>query len=130
MVSVRGSLSFRRIVNVPFETFVAALDSWQRTGQGELQVGDSLLCGPVDHDRETGTRRLQVRLRRGPLRPLLPMRLDIDRWSTSSTVPDSPGRARLSGCGEGRTAIDGNREPPYADSLSRMRMPRMPRGTG
>jgi hypothetical protein len=82
-----GSLSFRRIIDVPFETCVAALDSWQHTGHCELRVGESLLRGPVEHDREAGTRRIQVRLARGPLRPLLlRMRLDIDRWSASSTV--------------------------------------------
>ena len=80
-------------MDVPFETCVAALDSWQRTGQCELRVGESLLCGPVEHDRETGTRRMQVRLARGSLRPLLRMRLDIDLWSASSTVVELiPGR--------------------------------------
>ena len=78
--------SFQRIMDVPFETCVAALDSWQRTGQYELRVGESLLRGPVENDRETGTRRIQVRLARGSLRPLLRMRLDIDLWSASSTV--------------------------------------------
>jgi len=86
MVPAGGPLSFRRIMDVPFPTFVAALDGWQRTGHGELRVGDSLLRGPVDQDRETGTRRVQVRLARGPLRPPLRMRLDIDRWSASATV--------------------------------------------
>jgi hypothetical protein len=86
LAPVGGPLSFRRIMDVPFETCVAALDSWQRTGHRELQVGQSLLRGPVEHDRETGTRRVQVRLARGSLRPLLRMRLDIDRWSASSTV--------------------------------------------
>jgi len=33
-----------------------------------------------------GTRRIEVRLARGPLRPALRMRLDIDRWSASSTA--------------------------------------------
>jgi hypothetical protein len=80
-------LSFRRIVDVPFETCVAALDSWQRTGHsGELRFGGSQMLGPMEHDHESGTRRLQVRLARGPLRPLLRMRLDIDRWSSSSTA--------------------------------------------
>ncbi len=86
VVPVGGSLSFRRIVDVPFETCVATLDSLQRTGHGELRVGESLLRGPVEHDREAGTRRIQVRLARGSLRPLQRMRLDIDRWSASSTV--------------------------------------------
>ena len=86
MVPAGGPLVFRRIMDVPFETYVAALDGWQRTGHGELRVGESLLRGPADHDREAGTRRIQVRLARGSLRPLLRMRLDIDRWSASSTV--------------------------------------------
>jgi len=33
-----------------------------------------------------GTRRIEVRLARGPLRPRVRMRLDIDRWSSSSTA--------------------------------------------
>jgi len=86
MVPVGGSLAFRRIIDVPFETCVAALDGWQRTGYCELRVGESLLRGPVEDDRAAGTRRIQVRLARGSLRPLLRMRLDIDRWSASSTV--------------------------------------------
>ena len=87
MVTVPGSLSFRRIVDVPFETCVAALDSWQRTGHGaKLWFGRSQLLGPIRHDRDLGTRRIQVRLARGPLRRPLRMRLDIDRWSSSSTA--------------------------------------------
>jgi hypothetical protein len=82
-----GPGSFRRIVDVPFETCVAALDSWQRTEQGgEVWFGDSLLCGPVERDPGSATCRIQVRLARGALRPLLRMRLDIDRWSSSSTA--------------------------------------------
>jgi hypothetical protein len=81
------SLSFRRIVDVPFETCVAALDGWLRTRQGgELRFGRSQLLGPMEHDRGLGTRRIQVRLSQGPLHPLLRMRLDIDRWSSSSTA--------------------------------------------
>ena len=87
MVPVLESLSFRRIVDVPFDTCVAALDSWLRTGPGgELRLGRSQLLGPVEHDRDLGTRRIQVRLGRGPLHPPLRMRLDIDRWSASSTA--------------------------------------------
>jgi hypothetical protein len=87
MVPVLGSLSFWRIVDVPFETCVAALDSWLRTRHGdELRFGGSQLLGPMEHDRDLGTRRIQVRLARGPLYPLLRMRLDIDRWSSSSTA--------------------------------------------
>jgi len=87
MVPVLGSLSFRRIVDAPVETCVAALDSWLRTRHGgELRFGGSQLLGLVEHDRDLGTRRIQVRLARGPLHPPLRMRLDIDRWSSSSTA--------------------------------------------
>ena len=79
---VVGQLSFRRIIDIPFETCVAALENWQRTEQdGELRIGHSLLRGPIEHDRASGTCRIEVRLARGPLRPLLRMRLNIDRWS-------------------------------------------------
>lgn len=82
-----GSLSFWRIVDVPFETWVAALDSWlpARHATG-VWFGGSRLLAPVEHDHDLGTRRIQVRLARGPLHPPLRMRLDIDRWSASSTV--------------------------------------------
>jgi hypothetical protein len=87
MVPVLGSLSFWRTVDVPFETCVAELDSWLRTGHsGELRFGGSQLLGPMEYDRDLGTRRIQVRLARGPLRPRLRMRLDIDRWSATSTA--------------------------------------------
>ena len=87
MVPVLGSLSFWRIVDVPFETSVAALDSWLSTRRGgELRFGGSQLLGPMEHDRDLGVRQIQVRLSRGPLHPPLRMRLDIDRWSSSSTV--------------------------------------------
>jgi len=87
MIPELESLSFRRIVDVPFETYVAALDSWLRTRHGGgLRFGRSQLLGPMEHDRDLGTRRIQVRLARGPVRPLLRMRLDIDRWSSSSTA--------------------------------------------
>lgn len=82
-----GSLSFWRIADIPFETWVAALDSWLCTGHGgELWFGGSQVLGPVEHDRDLGTRRIQVRLTRGPLHPPLRMRLDIDRWSSSSAA--------------------------------------------
>jgi hypothetical protein len=97
MTPARGSLSFRRILDVPFETWVAALGSWQRTARGGgLRVGESVLRGPIEHDHDSGACRIQVRLARGPLRPMLRMRLEIDRWSCSSTavelIPD--GRVR------------------------------------
>jgi hypothetical protein len=61
---------------------VAALENWQRTEKDfELRIGQSLLRGPIEHDRDSGTCRIGVRLARGPLRPLLRMRLNIDRWS-------------------------------------------------
>jgi len=78
-------LSFRRIIDVPFEICVATLESWQRTGQdGELHIGRSLLRWPIEHDRDHGTYRIEVDLARGPLRPPVRMRLEIDRWSSSS----------------------------------------------
>ena len=77
-----GRLSFRRIIDIPLETCVAALENWQRTEQdGELRIGQSLLRGPIEHDRVSGTCRIEVRLARGPLRPVVRMRLNIDRWS-------------------------------------------------
>ena len=48
-------LSFRRIVDIPFETCVAALDSRQRTGhRGELRFGGSQVLGPMEHDHLSG----------------------------------------------------------------------------
>ena len=86
-VPALGSMSFWRIEDVPFETYVAALDHRLRTSHGgELRFGGSQLLGPMEHDRDLGTHRIQVRLARGPLHPLLRMRLDIDRWSSSSTA--------------------------------------------
>ena len=85
MGSGPGWLSFRRIVEIPFEACVAALESWQREGcDGGLQAGHSQLRGPVEHDRGSGTRLVEVRLARGPLQPLSRMRLHVDCWSPSS----------------------------------------------
>ncbi len=93
LVTAPGSLSFWRIADVPFGTCIAALDSWLRAGHGgELRFGGSQVLGPMEHDHDLGTRRIQVRLARGPLYPPLRMRLEIDRWSSSSTalelIPD------------------------------------------
>ena len=78
---------FRRIVDIPFDACLAALESWQRTGQdGELHLGHGLLRGPIERDRDSGTCRIQVRLARQPLRKPLLMRLDIDRLSASRTA--------------------------------------------
>jgi hypothetical protein len=87
MGSAVGWLSFRRLVDIPFDACLAALECWQRTGQdSELQVGQSLVRGPIEADRDSGTCRIQVRLARRPLRRPLLMRLDIDRWSSSRTA--------------------------------------------
>ena len=83
---VVGPLSFRRIVDIPYQICVAALGSWQAEQHGELPVGQSMLSRPFKRDRDSGTCRIEVRLARGPLRPRLRMRLDIDRWSATSTV--------------------------------------------
>ena len=83
---VAGPLSFRRIVDIPYQACVAALGGWQAGQHGELPVGQSMLRGPFERDRDSGTCRIEVRLARGPLRPRLRMRLDIDRWSATSTV--------------------------------------------
>jgi len=77
-------LSFARIIDVPFETCVATLDDWLRTGpDGELRIGPSLLRWPIEHDRRYGACRIEAGLARGPLRPPLRMRLDVAPWSTS-----------------------------------------------
>ena len=86
----RGSpvrwLSFPRIIDVPFEICVAALEGWQHTGQdGELRIGQSLLRWPIEPGRDRGTCRIEVGLARGTLRTPVRMRLDIDRWSPSSS---------------------------------------------
>ena len=87
MIPELGSLSFWRIADVPFETCATAFDTWLGMGHGgELRFGGSRLLGPIEHDRELGTRRIQVRLARGPMYPMLRMRLEIDRWSSSSTA--------------------------------------------
>jgi len=81
---VRGWLSFQRIVDIPFATCVTAVESWQLTGpHGGRHAGQSLVCGPVEHDRDCETCRIQVRLARGELRPRLRMRLEFDHWSSS-----------------------------------------------
>ncbi len=88
MCSAAGWLSFRRIIDIPFDSCLSALESWQRTGQdgGGLHLGEGLLRGPIERDRDPDTCRIQVRLPRRPLRPPLLMRLDIDRLSSSRTA--------------------------------------------
>jgi hypothetical protein len=80
----RARVSFSRIVDVPFGTCVAALESGQLTGpDGARRAGPPLVRGPVEHDPDSGTCRVQVRLARGPLRPALRMRLQADHWSSA-----------------------------------------------
>jgi hypothetical protein len=87
MCSGPGWLSFRRIVDIPFEACVAALESWRLQGHdSELHIGQSRLRGPIKHDRGSGTCRVEVRLARGPLRPPWRMRLNVDRWSRPSST--------------------------------------------
>ena len=133
-------LSFRRIVDIPFETCVAALDRWQHTGHdGGLRFGESQLLGPMERDRDSGTCRLEVRLARGPVRPVLRMRLDIDRWSSSSTALE------LIPCGRilptaayfraGHRLLDSltrhlRQPPPLAQARGTATQPGMPAGAG
>jgi hypothetical protein len=80
-------LSFWRVVNVPYPAWRAALDHWQLTAPGiELRLGPGVLRGPAGHDPHFGTCQIQARLGRGPLRSLLRMRLEIDRWSPTATA--------------------------------------------
>ncbi len=80
-------LSFRRIADMPFGTYIDALDRWQLTGHhGELRLGNSVLRGPIERDHHFGTTRIEVRLARGPLRPPVRMRLNIEPWSPTATA--------------------------------------------
>ena len=88
--------SFRRIVDVPFGTCVAALESGQLTRHdGGRRGGQGLVYGPVEHDRDCGTCRVQAHLARGPLRPPLRMRLQADHWSSRPRGTASPLRRWL-----------------------------------
>lgn len=85
MYSAAGLLSFGRVIDIPFESCMAALESWRRAGEdGELHIGPSLLRWPAGHDRDCCSREIEVALARGPLRPPLRMRLQINRWSAPS----------------------------------------------
>jgi hypothetical protein len=80
-------LSFRRILDIPFDACIGALDSWRLTGHdGELHLGKSFLRGPVERDRHSGTSRIEVRLARGPGRRPARMRLEIEPWSAGRTA--------------------------------------------
>ena len=61
-------LSFRRIAGIPFDVYLAALDSWGLTGRdGELRLGHSLLRGPIECDHHLGTCRIGVQAPPGAL---------------------------------------------------------------
>jgi hypothetical protein len=80
-------LSFRRIADIPFGTYMAALEGWQLTRHdGKLRLGHSLLRGPIRRDPRSGTCRIEIRLARGPLHLPVRMRLDIDSWSPTATA--------------------------------------------
>ena len=80
-------MSFRRIADIPFDAYMTALDSWQLTGHhGELRLGNSVLRGPTERDPHFGTTRIEVRLARGPLRPPVRMRLEIEPWAPTATA--------------------------------------------
>ena len=96
-----GWFSFRRIADIPFDACVAALEGLLREGNhGEIHAGQSRLRGPIKHDRRSGTCRVEVRLARGPLRPVLRMRLNIDYWS----LPPSSTALELIPCGRVRAS--------------------------
>jgi hypothetical protein len=79
-------LSFQRILDIPFDACMAALESWRLTGHdGELHFGRSFLRGPVERDRHSGISWIEVRLARGPGRRPVRMRLDIEPWSSGRT---------------------------------------------
>jgi len=66
-------LSFPRIIDVPFEICVAAMESWQRAARsGELRIGQALLRWPIEYGRDRGARQIEVWLAQGPLRPRFP----------------------------------------------------------
>jgi hypothetical protein len=80
-------LSFRRIAAIPFDAYMEALDSLPLSGHhGDLRLGNSLLRGPIQRDHHAGTCRIEVRLARGPLRPPVRMRLEIEPWSPTAAV--------------------------------------------
>lgn len=89
-------LSFRRIVRIPFDTYMTALDSWSLTGHdGELGLGASVLQGPIEDDHYFGTWHIEVRLARGRLRPPVRMRLEIAPWYAGYTALELFPRQRV-----------------------------------
>jgi hypothetical protein len=92
-----GQLSFLRTIDIPFETWVAALEKWQRTERdGELRIGHSLLRGPIEHDRPSGTCRIEVHLAQGTAAPAAPHEAQhrplvlASRWDRPRTHPVRP----------------------------------------
>ena len=82
-----NSLSFWEIADIPFNGYVAGLESWQLTGHdGELRLGNSLLREPIERHQYLGTWQIEVRLGRGPLRRPVRMRLVIAPWSSTATA--------------------------------------------
>jgi hypothetical protein len=79
-------LSFQLVADVPFDAFMAAVEKRLTEHGGELRLGNGRLLGPAEPDQFFGTRRLEVRLGRGPLRPAVRMRLDIAPWSPAATT--------------------------------------------
>ena len=78
-------LSFPRIIDIPFNICVAALESWRSAGPGgEVRIGQSMLRWPVEQDDDRCACRIGVGLARGALRPPRRMRLDISCWSPTS----------------------------------------------
>jgi hypothetical protein len=65
--SIPSRLLFRRLVDIPFEVCAAALErwSWHDERDGELLIGRSGLRGPIEHDRDSDTCTVEVRLARG-----------------------------------------------------------------
>ncbi|MFY9998118.1 MAG: hypothetical protein WAK76_01360 [Trebonia sp.] len=57
-----------------------------RTVVPQAAVPKAADAWPAERDPGSATYRIQVRLARGALRPLLRMGIDIDRWSSSSTA--------------------------------------------
>ena len=80
-------LSFGEIADIPFDSYMAGLESWQFTGHDcELRLGNSLLRGPIERHQYLGTWQIEVRLGRGPLRRPVRMRLVIAPWSSTATA--------------------------------------------
>jgi hypothetical protein len=78
-------LAFQRHVDVLYETCVLRLTEWAQHSArlGTVKVGRSQLTVPARDAFRFGRGHIDVRLGRGPLRPSLPMDLDVLRWSSA-----------------------------------------------